>query len=343
MSADDASSKENVSIRPLCEDGYDWIFPDQLPDAARRQLFWVIKRHSSYTAWARAFAAFDAVINKMESLLPELAAKPFGTYAVGLPPDSQPFTVWPDWEYILKWRCEYRAALACLRRGDKAVLGIVPSKPLLATQAESCLFDLAWFFQGIHPREGYHSIYDPIIPEKAVLTMLAWQAFRLAAENVKLTGTPMDSAPHRVSITQMYSSEHSMLKNCLPQCPNMPNFSFGEDYYEVFSRYPIPADLPPVPEPVILPNQNAPWWAPAGQRGGPLVFQSDDIVFVPGIYLSDPYGDIRYLHVDMPAPFISSVLLADTLPCTWTLIWRDDRYENGADIPEEEALYFPEG
>ena len=120
MPADDASSKENVSIRPLDEDGYAWLLPEQLPDAVRRQLFWVIKRHSSYTAWARAFAAFDAVINKMESLLPELAAKPFGTYGVGLPPDTKPFTIWPGWEYKLKWRCEYRAALARLRRGTSA-------------------------------------------------------------------------------------------------------------------------------------------------------------------------------------------------------------------------------
>ena len=142
----------------------------------------------------------------------------------------------------------------------------------------------------------------------------------------------------------MYSSEHSILKNCLPQCPDMPNFSFGEDYYEVFSRYPIPADLPPVPEPVILPNQNAPWWAPAGQRGGPLVFQSNERVLISGIYLSEPYGDIRYLFPNAAAPFLDLGYMKEReLPCTWTLIWRDDRYENGADIPEEEALYFPEG
>ena len=186
-------------------------------------------------------------------------------------------------------------------------------------------------------------MYDPIIPEKAALTMLAWQAFRLAAENVTLTGTPEGIAPYCVNISQMYSSEHSMLKDYLPQRSDMPDFAFELEFYEVLSRYPIPADLPPVPEPVILPNQNAPWWAPAGQRGGPLVCRSNDIVFVPGIYLSAPYGDIRYLHVDMPAPFITLVTLEDDLPCTWTLIWRDDRYENGADIPEEEALYFPEG
>ena len=60
------------------------VLPNELPDDLRRQLFWLVKRHTSYTAWVRAFAAFDAVINKMESLLPELAAKPFGTYGLGV-------------------------------------------------------------------------------------------------------------------------------------------------------------------------------------------------------------------------------------------------------------------
>ena len=34
-----------------------YVFPNELPDDLRRQLFWAIKRHTSYTAWARAFAA----------------------------------------------------------------------------------------------------------------------------------------------------------------------------------------------------------------------------------------------------------------------------------------------
>ena len=334
MPADDASSKENLSIRPLDEDGYAWLLPEQLPDAVRRQLFWVIKRHSSYTAWARAFAAFDAVINKMESLLPELAAKPFGTYGVGLPPDTKPFTIWPDWEYTLKWHRTYRAALARLRKGDKAALGYVGPEPLLSWQTERCNENLVCFFQGEHPRDGYNRAFDPVIPEKAALIRLANLAWCLAAENTEFSRIPVSYDFDIVDCTIPYSPEAHCLKMSMPIHPDKKPADL--------SRYPIPADLPPVPEPVILPNQNAPWWAPAGQRGGPLVCRSNDIVFVPGIYLSAPYGDIRYLHVDMPAPFITLVTLEDDLPCTWTLIWRDDRYENGADIPEEEALYFPE-
>ena len=311
------------------------VLPDELPDDLRRQLFWLVKRHTSYTAWVRAFAAFDAVINKMESLLPELAAKPFGTYGVGLPPDTKPFTVWPDWEYILKWRCEYSAALACLRRGDKAALGYVGPEPLLSWQAERCNENLVCFFQGEHPRDGYNRDFDPVIPEKAALIRLAKLAWCLAAENTKLSRIPGAYGSKIVDCTIPYSPEAHCLKMSMPIHPDKKPADL--------SRYPIPADLPPVPEPVILPNQNAPWWAPAGQRGGPLVFQSGERTFMAGIYLSEPYGDIRYLPPNTIAPFFDFGYMKERhQPCTWTLIWRDDRYENGADIPEEEALYFPE-
>ena len=311
------------------------VLPDELPDDLRRQLFWLVKRHTSYTAWARAFAAFDAVINKMESLLPELAAKPFGTYGVGLPPDTKPFTIWPDWEYILKWRCEYRAALARLRKGDKAALGYVRPDPRLSWQTERCNENLVCFFQGEHPRDGYNRDFDPVIPEKAALLRLAKLAWCLADENTEFSRIPGAHASDTVYCLIPYSPEAHCLKMSMPIHPDRKPSDL--------SRYPIPADLPPVPEPVILPNQNAPWWAPAGQRGGPLIFKSGERTFMAGIYLSEPHGDIRYLPPDTIAPFLDlGYMNEDELPCTWTLIWRDDRYENGADIPEEEALYFPE-
>ena len=312
--------------------------PADLPDAVRRQLFWIVKRHTSYTAWARAFAAFDALIRKMESLIPELAAKPFGTYGMGLPPHTEPFTIWPGWEYKLKWHRKYRAALARLRKGDKRALGTVPPEPVLGWQDWPCEA-LLCFFRGVHPRDGYSRELDPIIPEKAALARLAWQAYALTYENIELTTI----RNNRAEIRQEYSPQFHTLMAVLPQKFDTTNFSFRVEGTDMLSRYPIPADLPPVPEPVILPNQNAPWWAPAGQRGGPLVFQSAERIFVPGIYLSTPHEVIQYLHLDTPAPFLDLGYMQERYqPCTWTLIWRDDRYENGADIPEEEALYFPE-
>ena len=312
--------------------------PADLPDAVRRQIFWIIKRHTSYTAWARAFAAFDALIRKMESLLPELAAKPFGTYGIGLPPDTKPFTVWPGWEYKLRWRCKYRTALDRLRKGDKGALGTAPLEPVLGWQDWPCEA-LLCFFRGMHPRDGYYRDFDPVIPEKTALTRLAWQAYALTWENITLTTVRYQ----RVEIRQEYSPESRTLTVVLPQKCDTANFSFRGESTDMLSRYPIPADLPPVPDPVILPNRNAPRWAPAGQRGGPLVYQSGEQVSLAGIYLSDPHDAIQYLHVAAPAPFLDLGYIKERyLPCTWTLIWRDDRYENGADIPEEEALYFPE-
>ena len=299
--------------------------PADLPDAVRWQLFWVIKRHTSYTAWARAFAAFDALIRKMESLLPELAAKPFGTYGLGLPPDTKPFTVWPDWEHKLKLHRDYRAALARLRKGDKRALGTVPPEPVLGWQDWPCEA-LLCFFRGMHPRDGYYRDFDPVIPEKAALIRLSNLAWCLAAENTELSRIPDAHASDTVYCLIPYSPEAHCLKMSMPIHPDRKPSDL--------SRYPIPADLPPVPEPVILPGRKA-----------PLTLSSKEMVPLPGIYLSDPYGDIRYLPTNATAPFLDACN-DDTeqleLPCTWTLIWRDDRYENGADIPEEEALYFPE-
>ncbi len=326
----------------MSEAAYD--FPDQLPDTVRRQIFWIIKRHTSYTAWARAFAAFDALIRKMESLLPELAAKPLGTYGIGLPPDTKPISKWPHWWYTRRCHRLYRAALTRLRRGDKTTLGENEFLPILILADEYCN-DLLRFFLGEHPdpREGYYRELDPIIPEKAVLTRMAWQAYTLAKENVTLAETTKGGAPYYIDITPVYSPERNSLENLLPDRPDSPDFNYRSRFHDILSRYPIPADLPPVPEPVILPTLKKYWWAPAFQHGGPLIMNSNQRVFMPGIYLSDPHGAICYLPTRVRAPFLYVDPDEDMQPCTWTLIWRDDRYENGAGIPEEEALYFPEG
>lgn len=54
-------------------------------------------------------------------------------------------------------------------------------------------------------------------------------------------------------------------------------------------------------------------------------------------------GTMNYLHVDSPAPTIA--FEADTpngrgRPTFWKLLWRDDRYEDGTIPPEEAAYHF---
>ena len=313
----------------------DPFYPDQLPDNIRRQIFWITKRHTSYTAWARAFAAYDRLLRKMESLLPELASKPYGTYGQGLPPHTRVFNIWPAWDVRQQLHQYFRIALTRLRRGDKSVLGFLSPRSGMRDAYEQTR-DLLCFFSGVHPLDGYHKMYDLIIPEKRTLIMLAWEAFNPVWENIHLTET---HNPYSVDIGQIYSAEFHTLERTLPNKPGI--YSLG--FTDILSRYQIPTDLPPVPEPVLLPSQNAPWWAPANQKGGPLIFQSGERVFVPGIYLSDPYAAIHYLHLNAPAPCLDLGSKRERdFDCTWSLIWPDTRYENGADIPEEEKLYFPE-
>lgn len=127
------------------------VLPNELPDDLRRQLFWVIKRHTSYTAWARAFDAFDALICKMDSLRPELAAGSPGIYGVGLPPHTTPISQWPEWWYALKCHRTYHTALTRLRRGDKRALGENGSVAVLVF-ADSYCEHLLRFFRGGTPQ-----------------------------------------------------------------------------------------------------------------------------------------------------------------------------------------------
>jgi hypothetical protein len=270
----------------------------------------------------------------MESLLPELAGKPFGTYGMGRNPAQEPLSVWPYWDVEQKFHQRYHDVLARLRNGDKHALGFVRRGDLLLGNMPNYLERLMCFFLGEHPRDGYHPDLDPTIPEKQTLTLLAWNAFNLAYENVNLIGAK--SPPYYLEVGLVYKPERNVFLALLLDTPGKNTWKS----LDMLTRYPIPPALPPVPDPVILPAQPAPWWAPKGQKGGPLVFESGDRVFVPGIYLSDPYDRLHYLNIDAPAP----VLLPqdEYIDCAWTLIWPDTRYANGADIPEEEALYFPD-
>ncbi len=311
-----------------------YMYACELPDAVRRQLFWLIKRHTSYTAWARAFDAYERLFRKMESLLPELANNPLGTYGLLRDPyRPKPFDIWPYWHLEQERYRGLRAALARLRKGDKSVLGddTAAALPIMARHAQ----DLLQFFQGEHPMDGYCKYLDPTVPEKEILLALALEAYSRAYENIKITGTPkwLDGVYCELN----YSPESGTLVSS----PPVSSRGEGPGYKNIFTRYPIPVNLPPVPEPVILPEQNPPFWAPRG-KAGPLILQTGENIPVPGIYLSEPYGMIHYLATDTPAPELDAGGEERELACAWSLIWPDTRYTNGADIPEEEKLYFPD-
>jgi hypothetical protein len=268
----------------------------------------------------------------MESLVPELANKPLGTYGLGEIPSHDPLRIWPNWEPGQERHRRYSTALARLRRGDKHALGF-RGEPVFGGIDALIYNGIFCFLFGEHPRDGYYRSLEPTIPEKRELRLLAWRAYNLAYENRKFTKAK--SPPYYLEIYLVYNPEKKALVTSLLTEP-------GENKWEdvnILTRYPIPSDLPPVPEPVIVPSQPAPWWA-KGQQGGPLVFQSGERVLTPGIYLSEPYAMLHYLNIDAPAP----VLFGDRqyVDCAWSLIWPDNRYENGAAIPEEEALYFPD-
>lgn len=93
---------------------------------------------------------------------------------------------------------------------------------------------------------------------------------------------------------------------------------------------------------MLFPHKPPPWWAPKKQLSGPHVVKSGEWMSYPGIYLCSPDDGLLYSPGTW-APYRYNEDPEDKtpIPTEWTLIWLDDRYQNGAPVPEEEALYFP--
>ncbi len=318
-----------------------WIYPNELPEQVRRQWFWIIKRHTSYTAWLRAYEAYERLISKMESLLPELHGKPYGTYGIGLGTHYEHiFKEWPAWEGEKVKKARFQKSLSMLRAGDKRVLSLSRDRNLmllLLPNIANLIRTTHYSFLGEHVHEGPSEIYELTIPEKATLQQLAWEADNLAEENVTYTNTRFRAQNSGFDARIMYDKEKNILFAFLLNTPPTTDTQL----VNILTRYPIPQNLPPVPEPVLFPNRPRAWWAPNSAKGGPLVVESDKVITAHGIYISEPFEYLRYLHAGTYAPYLDADKQND-ISCRWTLIWLDNRYENGAPIPDEESLYFPE-
>lgn len=99
-------------------------------------------------------------------------------------------------------------------------------------------------------------------------------------------------------------------------------------WYDIFSKLPLPKQLPDVPVPTAE-----------------VLVKTNDEVPVFGIY--EPQvkdGCMNYLLAGTPAPKLEvtdgTYVVGQPASVTWRLIWEDIRYLDGA-VPEEESLYFP--
>lgn len=299
-----------------------------------RQMFWIFKRHSSYTAWERFADAFEKAYQAMEKARPLLFSAPKGRY--GKPGKDNVWRDWPMWKTMEETRGEVRYCLKHLSAGDKNVLCNYEILGKTGKTFDLCAsFVRAMYYElsGYQKPDGWNANSVPTIPDQENIVRLLADAANLGLENTKfLIFDPWrDRGYHPQNLIRYNFHLYRAIVG-------PPRVHMDKDF---FTMYPIPADLQPLPsEPVLFDDQPAPWWAPADQLKGPYTIKSHEWAKYPGIYQANPEDGIIYTGGGT-MPKISNEK-RQAVSCEWTLIWLDDRYCNGAPIPEEEALYFPE-
>jgi hypothetical protein len=129
-----------------------------------------------------------------------------------------------------------------------------------------------------------------------------------------------------------------------PRRLDAASYTFFNDYLKAeLQAMVFPTPLPDVPDPIehtlVASGATTPYsgiWEPVDvpKRKGLQLFTKPSPPEGP-LALA---GTMAYLHAGSPAPNCAAYGKAQGTPTTWRLLWRDDRYEDGS-IPEEESGY----
>lgn len=149
-----------------------------------RMVFWILKRHTSYTAWERAYKVFEAQYKAMERQRPRLQS-PDARYGTK-------YDIWPDWPMwwvMLRIRQGMRECLQRLGQGDKKVLAYHE-----AVQGRTferflrILVDYTYYaLVGIHSNDGWMGEYFvPHFPDEKRIVTLAEKSAKFYTENIEI-------------------------------------------------------------------------------------------------------------------------------------------------------------
>ncbi|PWF48509.1 Imm71 family immunity protein, partial [Massilia glaciei] len=177
----------------------------------RRKIFWYLKRKTSYTAWHREADAFDRFANIFERQVRE--------EPVALPNNSICETNWerfyPD---ILKTQVLYEQGLERLKQGDRSV----------------------WLYN------------ERGILRDATMNASDWHCYLVTngprGDNF-FDGKYVDAMTDATRIFFDATQDTGYVQSMMSDTP-APEL-WGTGWYEKFSKMPIPAHLPDVPEPHI--------------------------------------------------------------------------------------------
>lgn len=287
----------------------DLMLPTELE---RRQIFYTLKRWSSYTAWSRILGFYQAWADTIEKSLREAS--------------------WKGWEgktrlaeshyiSILKGLAHCDDGVTRLRRGDKRVLRCDVNGDF--AMASRGAYDHWW--------QAYIYIQTGDIAGENALTPY-WDEFVGAL--VDLNDAWSECSPDIIEPDQDRSNA---------------THTFINDHLKAqLDRMTFPVPLGKVPDPadfvLVRTGRHVPCsgiWEPVEVPAKTLI----SLFRTPP--LAGPFpacGTMSYLHGDSDAPPMACYGKIEGKSTTWRLLWRDDRYIDGT-IPEEEKSYvflYPE-
>jgi hypothetical protein len=274
----------------------------------RKQIFYWLKRISSYTAWNRMLGYYQIWADVAEQSV-RIAVDKGWSNDTGLPES--------DLILIFKGLAHFEEGLRRLRAGDKRVFKYDANGEFVMAMR----FPLHYSKLLIRIEWGDNSIDEEHTP--------LWNEMNF--EFNQFANAVGESWPEII--------ESQWLGDPAPTV-------YGDVLRDLLPKMTFPAPLPEVPDPhdnVLIPTGKEipcsgiwePIDAPPAKERFSL-FTNEKSPKGPFA----PAGCMNYLHADSAAPKAKQETADDVvyMDVTWRLLWRDDRYEDGS-IPAEEADY----
>ena len=278
-------------------------------DLERRQIFYTLKRWSSYTAWNRILGYFQAWADIHKRSLQIASAQGFES-ETGLPES--------DYVMLLQDLAYCEEGVQRLHTGDKRVFQCGPMGAFMKAGKRMLAHSVRRLMYIESGDIGINVEKTPLWDEFVVaLTRLeqAWSECSLYIIEPDYMGTP-------TGVALLICNDHIR---------------------EKLSKMGFPNPLPEVPDPpkdvLIRTGEEVKYsgiWEPVEVPARKLVVS----LFKPEPP-KGPFpitGTMGYLHGGTKVPRKSAYASTKGVPTTWRLLWRDDRYEDGT-IPEEEKGY----
>lgn len=284
---------------------------DMQDDDVRRQVFWMLKRLSSYALWKRKRDAWEVFAHAYEA-------------AVKNWPKSQPEHMDPDTlPRIYEVLSLYNEGVSELAKGHRFVWRV--EQPLALAIDKAGTISRYFYTDPDYWERGMQlAPYPP--PVEALHKLMRASEFK-----GEYAPTEVPDAPH---MTVRCPTPGSLLN------PGAYKFAFYELPYPVF-----PADLPDVPvgtDLIVRSGQRVPKdgiWEPV------RVEREKAFGIVPlGVKKTENNGCFNYLVADGKAPYIDewneARARAERVGTYWRLLWEDVRYKD--DVIPDESEYFLE-